>query len=816
MKINCHLTHLLLLLLGMLAFKKTASGQGAATDYRIIGIVTDSSSQKKLDFITVNLMQDKNTVVKADYTKEDGSFAFSGLKPQKYSVVIVGVGYKNKLVAADLTDSVGKVLDLGIVQIGQQAVGLKEVTVSGTKQIVKQEVDRISYDLQADPESKVFSVLDMMRKIPHLSLDADNNIYLKGNADFRILINGKPSSMVERSYKEILRSMPASSIERIEVITTPPAKYDAEGLAGIINIITFKKLDNGYNGSVNVNERFPVGGPGIGGSVSAKFGKLGMTAMAGGSIYNTPRTFNSIDRQTFGADLTTLAQNGSNRSDSKSGYLGYELSYELDSLNLVSGQFNINGNNSVGSAGQISVLEGEEGILQQYNIANRNNGFGNGLDAALNYQRGFKADKNRLLTFSYRYYQFRNEQNTDLSISDRINYTLPDYRQVNDQSFGEQTVQVDYVYPIKKLNIEAGLKAIMRDNKSDFQYRSFNSESKEYELNPAYSNKFANVQNVYGAYNTYQYNIKSWGIKAGARIEQTTMSADFISTDSKVRQNYFNVIPSLSVSRKFKKDNSGMNLGYTQRIQRPGIYQLNPFVDKSNPSFERTGNPNLRPALVNDFQLGYNRAKKGSFNISVGGTYFTDLIFQVSAYDPVTAINRISFGNTGTARLFTGNLSMNYPLSKRWNFNMNARVAHGKVKGEVNGEPITNKGVMYQIHASTGYRFEKDWRINASINANGPGVNLQGTSNAASFTSFSVNKDIVKDKISFSASVNNPFSKFRRDLRTTSGPDFSQSNYRTDYFRSFNVSMNYKFGKLKDAIKKNKRGIRNDDVQSGG
>ena len=813
MKTLCNITHWLLLLLGLLAFKKTASGQVAASNYRISGIVADSSSQKKLDFITVNLMQDKNTVVKVDYTKEDGRFAFSGIKPGKYIVVVVGVGYKNKIVDANLTDSVSKILDLGVVPISQQVVGLKEVTVSGTKQIVKQEIDRISYDLQADPESKVFSVLDMMRKVPHLSLDADNNIYLKGNADFKILINGKPSSMVERSYKEILRSMPASSIERIEVITTPPAKYDAEGLAGIINIITFKKLDNGYNGSINLSERFPVGGPGVGGSFSSKLGKWGMTAMAGGSIYNTPRISNSITRQTFGDDRTDLIQNGSALSNSKSGYLGYEVSYELDSLNLLSGQFNINGNRSKGSGNQSSLLNGEQGILEQYRLDNRNDGIGNGMDVALNYQKGFKADKNRLLTLSYRYFRFANDQNTDLSISDRISYDLPDYRQVNDQSFGEQTVQVDYVYPLKKLNIEAGLKAIMRDNKSDFQYRSFDSETGRFELNPAYSNKFANVQNVYGAYNTYQYSFKSWGIKAGARIEQTSMSADFISTDSKVRQNYFNVIPSLSISKKFKKDNSGMNLGFTQRIQRPGIYQLNPFVDKSNPSFERTGNPNLRPALVNDFQLGYNRAKKGSFNISVGGTYFTDLIFQVSAYDPVTAINRISYGNTGTARLLMGNLSMNYPFTKRWNFNMNARVAHGKVRGEVNGAKITNSGVMYQIHASTGYRLEKDWRINASFNANGPSINLQGTSNAASYTSFSVNKDVIKDKLSLSASVNNPFSKYRRDLRTTSGPDFSQSNYRTDYFRSFNVSLNYKFGKLKDAIKKNKRGIRNDDVQ---
>ena len=807
--------NLLLLAGALLFFDTTAFAQNPVVGYKIIGYIADSASQKKLDFITVNLMTDKNTVVKVDYSKEDGSFTFSGIKPVKYAVVIVGVGYRTKTIEADLSDSTQKVLDLGMVAIGAATVGLKEVTVSTTKQIIKQEIDRISYDLQADPESKVFSVLDMMRKVPYLSLDADNNIFLKGNADFKILINGKPSSMVERSYKEILRSMPASSIERIEVITTPPAKYDAEGLAGIINIITYKKVDSGYNGSVNVSERFPAGGPGIGGSVSAKLGKWGMTAMAGGSVYNTPATLNSITRSTYGEFPTDLDQSGTHISKSKSGYIGYEVSYEMDSLNLVSGQLNINGNNSSQTGSQRSLLKGEEGILQQYQLGNINNGTGTGMDAALNYQRGFKADKNRLLTFSYRFYKFGNDQNSNLAITDRIDYTLPDYHQVNNQNFAEQTVQVDYVYPLKKLNIEAGLKAIMRDNKSDFQYSSFNSETDQFEINPAYSNKYANMQNVYGAYNTYQYNLKSWGIKAGARIEQTTMRADFISTESTVKQNYFNVIPSLSVSKKFKKNNSGMNLGYTQRIQRPGIYQLNPFVDKSNPNFERTGNPNLRPAMVNDFQLGYNMAKKGSINFSIGATFFTDLIFQVSVLDPITSINRISYGNTGTARLLMSNLSLNYPISNRWNFNLNARAAHGKVQGPVNGVIITNKGIMYGINASTGYRFDKEWRVNASLNANGPGVNLQGTTNSAVYSSFSVNKDVIKDKLSFSASFNNPFAKFRKNYRSTFGPDFAQNEYRKEYFRSFNVSLNYKFGKLKDAIKKNKRGIRNDDVQGG-
>jgi outer membrane receptor protein involved in Fe transport len=798
-----------LLLSGPVALAQTLSGTASIT-----GTLADSASQQKLDFITVHLMTSPTTLLKVDYTRADGTFTFRGLRPGKYLVSLVGVGYQPKTLTADLTDSTRQHLDLGAIYLSQGTVGLKEVTVKAAKPIIVQEVDRIAYDLQADPESKVFSVLEMMRKVPLLSLDADDNILLKGNTDFKILINGKPSSMVERNYKDILRAMPASSIQRIEVITTPPAKYDAEGLAGIINIITNKKIDNGYNGSVNLSERFPIGGPGLGGSFSAKVGKFGMSAFGGASVYTSPRISIATQRTTTGMQPTSLFQNGSQQARNNSAYLGYELSYELDSLNLFSGQFNINGSRSNGRLGQESRLTREELVLQGYNLSNSTQGRGVGMDAALNYQKGFRADKNRMLTFSYRYFSYRNEQRNTIDITDEVAFFQPDYRQLNDQRFAEQTYQVDYLYPVKKLTVEAGAKAILRANESDFQHRNHNAETGQFDIQPGLSNQFRNEQNVFGAYNTYQYNFKNWGLKGGVRIEQTVINADFQFTELKVRQNYFNVIPSLSVNRKFK-GNKALNLGYSQRIQRPGIYQLNPFVDKSNPNFERTGNPNLRPALVNDLQLGYNWSKKGSVNIGLGFTYFRDLIFPVSVYDSSTRVTRTTYGNTGRAKLPSASLNVNYPVTKRWNMSLNSRAAYGMVEGLVNGVLLKNQGLMYNMSFSTGYRLEKDWRVNANLNVNGPNLSLQGTSNRMISSSFSVNKDVVKDKLSLSASVNNPFTKFRRDYRESFGPDFVQSNERLDYFRSYQFSLNYKFGKLKEAIKKNKRGIRNDDVQTG-
>ncbi len=806
-----------LLLIGMLALaglllSANTRAQTGAKGQQIIGVLVDSVSQKNPDFITIALMKDKNVSVKVDYSKADGSFKFVGLKPYKYYLVISGVGYKGKTLTADLSDSTRTMLDLGKIFITEEALGLKEVKVSATKQIVKQEVDRISYDTQADPESKVFSVLDMMRKVPYLSLDAEDNIQLKGNTDFRILINGKPSSMVERSYKDILRSMPASSIQRIEVITTPPSKYDAEGLSGIINIITNKNVTNGYNGSLNLSERFPVGGPGIGGSLSAKMGKWGLSAFGGGNLYKNPQTATIVTRNTFGEYSTMLDQRGFNKSESTSGYLGLELSYELDSLNLISGQFNLNGNWNDAVSSQSSDLKKSSEVLQRYYLNNVGKGAGTGFDAALNYQLGFKADKNRLLTFSYRYYGFDNGQDNVIGISERINYDLPNYRQLNDQLFSEHTIQVDYVHPIKKLTVEAGMKGILRDNKSNFEYRTYNSDTDNYQILDELSNKFSNTQNIYGIYNTYQYNFKKWGVKAGVRVEQTVLDADFATTSTKVSQNYFNIIPTISINRKFKK--SGLNFGYTQRIRRPNIYQLNPFIDRSNPSFERTGNPDLKPSIMNDINIGYNWSGKSSFSLGVGHTFIKDMFFPVIVYDPATKITRSSFGNVGKAKLLPMVIiNFNYPITKKWNLSINSRTAYAMTEGIINGKLIKNKGLMYGANLSSGYRLEKNWRLNLNINYNGPQINIQEKTNHFFGYSASVNKDVVKDKLSFSASFNNPFNKFRRNIRNSFGPDFLQYNEQRNYFRSFNISLNYKFGKLKESIKKNKRGIKNDDTQ---
>jgi ferric enterobactin receptor len=795
-----------LILLLTLCFSRSLA-QTPAETFSVKGIVTDSVTQQPVDFVTATLKNAAKQPVHATLTKNGGAFVFDKLPAGKYSITLVSIGYNNKLITVALPDNKNKVADLGRINLSSHNKQLKDITISADKPMVKMEADRIVYDLQADPESKVNSVLEMMRKVPLLSLDGEDNILLKGNANYKILINGKPSSMVDRDPRNILRSMPASTIERIEVITTPPAKYDAEGLAGIINIITTKKIDNGYNGSVNLNERFPVGGPGIGGSFTFKQGKFGMSIQSGGNIYNAPQTTSTMSRITTGADATNLTQNGVQQSGNHSGYLGTELSYELDTLNLISGHFNVNGNRSSRTGDQSTILNGQTGLLEGYSLANLNNGTGSGMDASLNYQLGFKHNKAQLLTFSYRFLKSEDTQYGALDVSDPVNYVQPDYHQNNDATSTEHTFQVDYVQPVKKLTIEMGVKGIMRTNKSDFEYQAFDAGSGEFETDPLRSNLFDNVQDVYSAYNSYQYTLKNWDFKAGIRLEATDFSS------GQFKRNYFNLIPSISVNRKLKNNNS-INFGFSQRIQRPGIYQLNPFVDRSNPNFYSTGNPYLNPMLANNYSVGFNSPKKVSVNIIASYTTFRSLIMPAVTYDSISHITYSGYQNTGSARLWGLNLNVNYNFTKRLNASINANVAHGWVNGIINGVMITNQGFMEHSGLSTGYKFDSGWRLNGNLYINGPDLSLQGTSSWNFYSSLSVNKDIVKNKLSFSAACNNPFAKYTYYRREYSGPDFIQQSISQSYYRSFTTSLNYRFGKLKDSIKKNKVNINNDDVSN--
>ena len=688
--------------------------------------------------------------------------------------------------------------------------GLKTVTVTAQKPLIRREVDRLIYDLQADPDSKGSNVLEIMRKVPYLSVDAAGNILLKGNTSFRILINGKPSALVERDPSQLLRTIPASTIQQIEVITTPPSKYDGEGLSGIINIVTIKRKADGYNGTINLSEKFPANGPGSGASFALKSGKLGISAFGGASKSDRPHTRNDMRRHSGGESPAYLEQEGDRRSGRKSAYLGTEISFEADSLHLLTAQFNISGDNSDGRGHLLSDLSNSHTTLQRYYLNNNDEGKGNNMDAGINYQITSRKNKNNLLTFSYRYATNGKDQDYQQTFTDTINYFNPGYRQYDNETFREHAAQVDYVHSFKKFSMEAGVKGIWRTNTSDYSYEYYQPSSGKFEPDPS-SNRFNGNQDVFSAYNAYTFSTKKWDVKAGVRVEQTFMSAAFQSDSMHAHKQFLNMLPSLLINRKLT-NNSSLNLGITQRLKRPNIYRLNPFTDKSNPSSESSGNPALRPSTITDFQLSYSWSGKMSVNAGISYSYNKNMFMEIAAFDTARYITRTNIEDNVKGGGLALNYSINYPILRWLNLNINGNTVYVSVKGEQNATAVKLNTWIHMVNTAVAARLDKGWRLNASLNVIGRNqVSLQAYANAMIGSSFGFNKELIKDKLSCSATINNPFTQYRDNRITMNGILFTQDTRTQEYFRTVNMSLNYNFGKLRQGIQKNKRGIKNDD-----
>ncbi|HTI59889.1 outer membrane beta-barrel protein [Mucilaginibacter sp.] len=802
-------------------FSSLAFSQAPPPTVTIQGNVIDSAANKPMGFVTVALQNAKtHEGIRSGLSKDNGSFSLNTNSTQPLEIAFVFVGYKSKVIPVTGT---GTSIDMGKILLAPSSSQLQEVSVTAARPLMKQEVDRITYDIQADPDSKALSVLDMMRKVPLLSVDGNDNIQLKGSGNYKILINGKESALVAKNPSDVLKSMPATNIQKIEVITTPPAKYDAEGLSGIINIITKRNADQGYN--IGLNTRFnTVFGAGYNLNGTLKQGKFGMSFFGGfGSGGNTTTTFDN-EAGIFSTN-TRISQTGTNNQKAHFHYGGTELSFEIDSLNLVTASLNLFGNNQDQRSLQFANTSMDDVLTQSYNLNNTANLRFTGLDIGVNYQLGFKSSKDRLLTLSYKYSYSPNKQFNGNVLSDRFSYPesrFPDYQQYNDAGDRDHTIQLDYASPISKaLSIEAGAKAILRDNYSNFHVENRDSVTQQYATVDTLTNDFTYHQDILSLYNSYQLKLEKWAIKGGLRLEHTAINAHFTSSDVSTAPSYNNLIPSISIQRSFKS--SSINFGFTQRILRPGIFQLNPFVDKSNPTFINSGNPALKPELDNTFDLTYSNFSHGAINIDLSYAFSNNSIQNISRLDSVLVngeqrkITYTTFENLGTHKTLGLNINTNLNITKTFTMGLNGQINYLWLSGELNGKEYTNTGFTGNAFGNLRYKFgTSGFAVSFNAGYFSGGVNLQGRSSDFIFNQYLVSKEFFNRKMTIVLVANNPYSKFNTFRTTVNAGDFYQNLSSQNYYRSFAVRFNFRIGKLNSQIKRNEHGIQNDDTKGGG
>ena len=778
----------------------------------IKGSVVDSLQKKSLSFVTISVKESgKNDIIKTISSNEDGSFEVTGVPYKRCEISFTSVGYKEKII--QLPAFTSSIIFMGKVPIAPTPNHLQEVKVMAEKLLIEVDVDKITYNVSADPDSRSITTLEILRKVPLITIDAEDNISLNGSNSYRILINGKRSSLFVNNVSDVFKSMPASLIKSIEVITNPSARYEAEGIGGIINITTFKKRIDGYNGSVNASASMPLS-LSTGGFITYKSGKLGLSSTLNLSTGISPVSLSDGSRvdKLF---LNNLEQSAEGNSKNRFAYMSAEGSYELTPLDLLTASGSFNGGKGDNSFDQrVKLINSTGSVVEAYKNVNMSNNNFKGNDFDFDYQRSFKKNTERLFTLSYKLTTNDNSSNSLSKIDPLINYKAKENLIDDAEVFSEHTVQAYYVHPFKNQLLELGVKSIWRFNNSNYSYTNRLPGSTLYLRDSALSNDFNYDQNISAAYFSVTLKKDKWGLKAGARMEETKTRADFRTSGTHANLTYFNVIPNLTLSRKLTRV-SMIRMSYSQRIERPSLYYLNPFVEISDPRNIYFGNPNLKPATSHVFNVGYSSFIKGiSVNSSLFHHYTRNSILYYTTLGNDT-IARSTYDNIGSNQTSGFSISTNITIRKNLSININNTNSYLKFTSNINGMPGSSHGFMSAILLYTSYRFNKGWRSSASFNYNTTSVLLQGTQAGYISNTIAVSKEFLKEKkASATLSLNNPFQNRRNLYTELDDPLFYQLRNSYTVVRKITVSFNYRFGRLQDDIVRKKRGIKNEDLKT--
>lgn len=715
-------------------------------------------------------------------------------------------------------DSIFKSLELQGVEIVKQ------------KALVKSDIDKITYNIEDDPDSKSNSTLEMLRKVPMVTVDGEDKIQVNGSSSFKIYVNSKPNQMMSNNPSEVLKSMPASSIKRIEVITNPGPKYDAEGVGGILNIITHGKSIEGYTATFNAN----AGNQGLGGGVytTIKSGKLTMSANLNYSYFDRPTTYSGSTRKTLSnissssSDIESLGETDYH-GDSKYGSI--EASYEIDTLRLLTASFDLYGGSSK-SSGLSSVLATSPlngNHLYSYNTLRHSKSSYAYIDGGIDYQRTFSVE-DRLFTLSYK---IGSEPDASDSYTDYADLRAADgwekfldrlKSQHNDGSENtiEHTFQIDYTTPFAKHHtIETGLKYILRNN---------TSEDDRYEmdvLDSEHSSHYKHRNDILAAYLGYGLKIKKFSGRLGLRYEHTLQDVEYkLGPGTDFKQHFNDFVPSASLGYKLGQT-TNLRLGYNMRIYRPGIWYLNPYLDDSTPTNISQGNPNLSSEKSHTISLNFSKFTP-KFNISLSPQYtFTNNSIEnvvkmmrdtdIPGLKHPTGMDVLytSYANIGRSQSFHFSSYINWNASKNTRVYMNSRLSYTDMD---DGGTMSNCGWTLFAYGGAQQTLPKDWNISCNLYAYTPSIMLQGRGSSYSNYSISIQKSWMKKRLNLTLSASNFLKKYKMfDYRTTD-TYFEAANWSRNVAQRFTLTVSYRIGELKASVRKAERSISNDDVKSGG
>ncbi len=808
------------LTLTLAAQRPSQGGGGPAILGSIKGVLIDSVNNTPIEFATVVLTNEETgKQVDGGLTEPDGSFKLIEIPTGKYKLDISFLGYQSKEISGIETTPKEPDYDLGNIGIVSEGITLAEVEITGEAGVIENKIDKLVYNADKDATTTAGgSATDVLERVPLLSVDAEGNVSLRGSGNIQILINGKPSVIFNTDPANALRTLSADQIKSVEVITAPSAKYDGEGSAGIINIITKKSNLEGVTGSINAsignrNNR-------TNGNISFARGRFGLSANMGGYFSWPVGTSASFYREDYLDSGETRLLEQESTGESVRGFFGGGLSayYDFNAYNSINTSLNLRPRTRDNENFTESFFEDPSiDLIQNYERFSDSKSRNVGFDWTTDYTKKFKK-KDQQFSIAYQFSGDISDQENRLDqFGDDESLNIQELN-TNDGDNIEQTFQLDYAHPFTKdFKIETGGKYIIRDIISDFEATRLDPDLNEFVTINNRTDEFKYDQDVIAGYASATWNITDkYGLIAGVRYEHTSIAGDYKIDTTQFSNEYDNWIPSVIFSRKLNQF-SNLRFSYSKRIQRPSLRFVNPYVDLSDPRDVTVGNPDLLPENTDQYEISYGTYIKGVvLNLS---TFYRQTNDNIESYISVNddGVSITTFQNIGTVKSFGFNAFSSFKLWKKLEmrgfFNFNTYDS----EAEIEGESLSNQGVEFNTRLSGTLSLPGDIKVEASGYYSSPRQSLQGS--RASWRSFSAGilKELWDKKATIGLRVFQPFSRDIIFDQESAGPDFYQFVESRTEIRSLQLSFGYRFGNLDGRRARQRRSnINNDDLKGDG
>ncbi len=785
-------------------------GGGERPSIKLKGAIVDAESGQGLEYATIGVFSKKDSsVVGGGLSLTDGLFEID-VKAGRLYAEIEFIGYEKVVIDPipfdrDKMRSGDRTVDLGIIKMSSFAASLDEVTIRAEKSQNTFTLDKRVFNVGKDLANRGGTAEDILDNVPSVTVDIDGTVNLRGSSGVRILINGQPSSFANEANG--LKGITSDMIERVEVITNPSSRYEAEGIAGIINIVLVKQKEKGFNGSFNTSVSYPLGGS-LGANINYRKNKINWFANYGINYRSSPG-FGSLYQEVY-LENETL-QSSQARDMQRTGLSNTVrggLEYFINDKSSVSGavQYRISDDSRLTTLTYLDFVEPADVPFSRTFRTDTEDEFETGLQYNIDYNHEFSS-RDHTLNVRFQYEDESESEASDL-VQNQIenDSALPVLlqRSGNVEGQANYTISVDYVQPLgsKDHRYELGYRTTVRNIRNDFTVEDLVDD--EWVALPNFTNNFEYDEDIHALYAQYGNKYGRFGFQAGLRAEYAIINTKLINTGEENKRDTLNFFPSLFLNYEINEANA-VQLSYSRRIRRPRFRDLNPFFSFSDPRNFFSGNPNLTPEYTDSYELNYLRYWE-SATLS-GGVFYrrtSDLIFRirerVSDEEFLTAPQNLGIGNDFGLEV-NGSLSLQKWLRLNGNANFFRSISDSGI-----GDPTLDADTYVFTGRLTSQLNFWDSDLQLRANYRGPRETPQGFNKSITSVDVGWSKDFLpKKNLTVTLSVRDLFNSRKRRYETF-GEDFYSIGEFQWRVRTWTLAANYRINRKKERQRGNRGG----------